>query len=276
MRSLSLIGFFASVLLAGCVAVPIVETKAFSDSVKTLDSAGAQLFTDVAVAERKTGKLSALSRARANNSVVQSKGGFILTRLNPEDAPYFATIGDPPAVRVFRHAFKVIVAYADTLSALTDGREASAVQGQISELAKSVDALSTSLAILPAPVPGLGALIPIVSDELKPVIGQILAEQSRQEAKALIVRTAPSVRRLIEALKNAAPAMLEALTSDSVVALEAAAKAGQKDERPASLAAAYVTQVANYVVLLDQMRDVFDALVLAHKEPDNPVNLAWS
>ena len=130
----------------------------FQVSVKALDTAGGQLLSDLAVAERRIGKTRAI--ARSQSSIIRSKSGAVLTRLNPSDAPYFATIGDPPAVNIFRHAFKTIVVYADTLIALSDGSDAAAVQGQISEFAKVVDTLGTALAFLPAPIPGVAALIP--------------------------------------------------------------------------------------------------------------------
>ena len=153
-----LCAFAAIVLLAGCATIPIAETKAFSRLVKALDTAGGQLLSDLAVAERRIGKTRAI--ARSQSSIIRSKSGAVLTRLNPSDAPYFATIGDPPAVNIFRHAFKTIVVYADTLIALSDGSDAAAVQGQISEFAKVVDTLGTALAFLPAPIPGVAALIP--------------------------------------------------------------------------------------------------------------------
>ena len=175
--------------------------------VKALDTAGGQLLSDLAVAERRIGKTRAI--ARSQSSIIRSKSGAVLTRLNPSDAPYFATIGDPPAVNIFRHAFKTIVVYADTLIALSDGSDAAAVQGQISEFAKVVDTLGTALASLPAPIPGVAALIPIVSEGLKPVIAQILLEQNRENAQALVLSTAPAMRDLMTALRNAAPVLLK-------------------------------------------------------------------
>ena len=91
-----------------------------------------------------------------------------------------------------------------------------------------------------------------MNEGLKPVIAQILLEQNRENAQALVLSTAPAMRDLMTALRNAAPVLLEALTTDAVAALAAAAKARQKDEKPATVAALYVTQVANYVVLLDK------------------------
>lgn len=265
---------FACGFAAGCASAPIVETKAFSDSVKTLDTAGNQLLLDLSIAERKLGKARAVQRLRTANRIIESRNGVILTSLDPAEASYFATIGDPPDVKIFKHAFRVIVTYADTLLALVDGRDTAAQQAQIGELVNSVSALATAIGAVPGPSATAGALLPVLREELSPVIGQILAARNRAEAKALVLRTAPAIRNLIDALRRSAPAMVGVLTDNAVNALAAAAKARTSTATPVSTAQAYVTQVANYVLLLDQMRDAFDALVIAYQQPDNVISLA--
>ena len=261
----------AFVLLAACANAPLQETKNFATAVSELESASTPLFDQLSVAERKIGKRQAIRRA----SAVQARGATLIRTFRVEDASYFATLGDPPSVTIFRRSFKVIQTYSETLLALAENKSVAESQAHLQSIADNLRLIAIAGGIAAAANP-LAAAIPVAVANLEVPIGRALAAQNAAEARRLVLEGAPLIADLISALRDAAPSILATLTNDSATAMARAAAAGgnQAVQPHADQAALQVTQVANYVVLLERLQNSFEAMMISYDRPSNPITLA--
>jgi hypothetical protein len=226
-------------LLLSCATAPIEETKAFSDAAVAVKSAGDLLFDSLAAAERRSFKANAkLDRRRVYVFEVQ-------------DAPYFATIGEPPDVAAFRHSLDVVTAYAGLLVALAEGKDVEQTRNQIIAIATNV----ASIAKLTQFAPIAGALTSLIDQALK--------AYSIAEARRVAIEGAPIVQHLLNLLKDTTPSIFKALAGD-LIATHASADA---------IEATRVT-VSNFVMLLDSLTPVLAYMVDAYQRPSTPASLA--
>jgi hypothetical protein len=254
------------VIVAACSSIPAAETKKFSDAVKAVSSASTPLFDNLTIAERELGK----NRARRRNPTTRIGGSVVLTSYTVSDAYYFATIGESPSVLIFKRSFDTIQAYCDLLVALADNKSADETQAQLTGLATAAAALAGAVGLAAASGGAALAVLPQVVGELQIPIAQALAAKNAAEARRLVVEGAPLFRNLISTLRSAAPSMFGTLTQR---ALRSVSSTGQSPTAAADAEAA-ATQVANYIVLLDQLQLAFDVMLEAYQNPGDPFTLA--
>lgn len=263
--------------LAACATAPppVDQVRYFSQAFGTVNTVGQPLLDDLAIAERSQGRQIAARRAEGRSAapggcpasevpwqrVAGDAKGFINGFCLP-DAPYFSDLGDPPATRQLRGGLAVIEQYASVLSILTEGRKVQAAIGEVDALGKQVSGLLGAIGVA-SPV---GAALAAVQEALQPVLKIVADQANAAEARRLILAGAPEVTRLIEALRQAAPAMFSVLT-------EASARQATLQEQPAAVAGevqridAYRVAVANYVFLLGKLQTSWDLTVAAANRP---------
>jgi hypothetical protein len=226
-------------LLAACSTAPVEETRAFVNAVTAVKSAGDLLFDTLTVAERRayTTRVKQDRRTRY--------------RFNVADAPYFASIGEPPEVAAFRNSLKVVQQYASLLLALAEGQDVAKARGHILSIAASIGELVKAPEVAP------------VVAALSPIIDQALRAQSVAEARRIAVEGLPVVRQLLTAMRDATPAIFLIFAGDLTAA----------GAPPAAYDAVRVT-VSNFVMLLDSLQSTLDQLEIAYERPSSPATLA--
>jgi hypothetical protein len=265
--------------LSACATAPVDQIKYFSQAFNTVNTVGQPLLDDLAVAERNRAQQIAARRAQGLSTVgaeqcskddvpwqtaAGGKGfirGFCLS-----DAGYFSELGDPPATAALRGGLLVIERYADVLLVLAEGRNVEDAIGQVDALGKNVSGL---LAAVGATAPPISAAL----SALKPLLEGAARQANATEAKRLILEGAPTVTRLIGALRQSAPEIFNALTDAPIARVLIL-------DQPAAVTAeisrveAYRVAVANYVVLLGKLQAAWDLTVAAASAPPSNGRLA--
>lgn len=245
-------------LLAGCAtALPVDEVRQANAAYDAAAAAGAPLLDELAIAERQ----AALKGAQTGD-VLRDDDLVVPLTLDVKDAASFASIGDPPSTAIQRRGLKVVGAYFDVLEILAEGRNIDEAKAQIQVLASDVAGLAT-LATGGASL----AVGPIIS-ALNPIIEAAARTQNAQELRRLVLEGAKPVEDLIVALKTSSPQIFTVLITES----ESAATGPLLENKPARRAellkiVAYRVSVANYAVLLEQLRVAFRSLVSAVQSP---------
>jgi hypothetical protein len=279
-------------LVAACTSHPPLEpVRSFSDAYKSANDAGQPLLDDLAVAEKSEGQNNAANQAgrpnRSGNVPDEAPGvgcsrsqqrwreagtdsGFI-QGFCVSDAPYFASLGDPPATQAFRGGLSVLGKYVDVLTLLAEGRN-------IEELHARLQSLSSSIGQLLALVPGgtfAGPAIGGALTELKPLIDAAAQQANEREIRRLVIQGAPAARLLIKKLKEATPSIFNTLTA--VAARTASGPAALDNAaiaKPEILRIdAYRVTVSNFVVLLNGLETALDKLVRAVEDPDETASV---
>lgn len=91
---------------------PVEEARAFAETADAVTDAGTLLVNSLAVAERQR---------RRELHIANSAQRY---QFDSDDAPYFATIGEPPETGSIRRTLRVVTAYADLVVALVEGNVA--------------------------------------------------------------------------------------------------------------------------------------------------------
>jgi hypothetical protein len=275
----------AVLLVAACSShPPTAQLQSFSDAYKSANDAGQPLLDDLAVAERAEGRINAANQAgrpvggvelpeTPNSACPRDQSpwravgdtGFIRGYC-VDDAPFFASLGDPPSTQTFRSGLAVVGKYVDVLIFLAEGRN-------IDELHAQLDSLSGSIAKLLAFVPSGAAAGPALSGALtglKPLIDAAAQQQNDAEVRRLVLEGYPKVKQLIEALKAATPAMFKTLSAASE---RAATENPQAAQPHIARIEGYRVTVSNFVVLLNGLESALDKLLLAVQSPDETASL---
>lgn len=229
----------ACAFLSACATAPVEETKAFSEAALSVKSAGDLLFDSLAAAERRSYKA---------NAKLDKRRAYVF---DVEDAPYFASIGEPPDVAAFRHSLDIVKNYAALLVSLAEGKDVEQTRGQILTIVNNIASITKFTQLAPA----AGALTTILD--------QALHAYSVAEARRIAIQGAPFVQQIISLLKGATPSMFKALAGDVIF------NRGSSD----AIEATRVT-ISNFVMLLDSLNLVLDRMVDAYKQPSSPGSLA--
>jgi hypothetical protein len=284
------------VLCGGCAIAPRQETRLFATAFTTFDGASQPLFDDLAIAERRRGKNVVEILAKQNKETSggqetiasestelgdcqnfwqvvneEAKLGYI-ARLCVSDAPYFSEIADPPSTRAFRGGVRLIGEYADVLVTLAEGRNVDEAAAQVQALGGTIAGLA-SMASGPAAAAGATTVLAA----LDPLIKEAAQKRNIEEMKRLVLSGAPYVKKLIEALRAAAPTMFKTLINTSEILATSPRALDDPEVARGYLEriAAYRIVVSNYVILLQQLEETFDELVAAIKLPRNGASLAF-
>lgn len=245
--------FAMSAGLSGCLSyVPAQESRAFADAARAVEDAGALVFDQLGIAERRN--RNAVFAADPNN-----KYSFSL-----EDAPFQASIGEPPRTTALRASLELITQYASLIVVLGEGGSADEAKGQIYAMVQSTsDILSvTSLFGLD----DLTGLSPVTA-ELDALLRVALRANSIAEARRVALEGGPVMRELIAALIAATPAIYNAIVTDMRRDPNTIAQHGRTAQE-------YRVVLSNYVVLLRELESTFASLELAYRDQSSRTTLA--
>jgi len=292
-----------AVCLAGCATRPVAEVRLVSRAFDDLNAASQPLLDDLALAEREQGRQAAEVRARARAQaearpkpspaagadrrpasgaadpcpdvllVGGEKPGWpaIQDGFCLRDSPYFSAIGDPPATRAFRRGLAAVGDYTQLLLLLAEDRNLDEAKAQLQSLAGNL-----GVALEAAGVGGESVVAPPVLEALSPLIDLAAKDANAAELKRVVLQESPKVEALVAALSKAAPELFRTVSQTSfrrfnTVGLgnvEVAKAEAQRIE-------AYRAAVSNYVVLLDDYRELLRALAAAYDRPQQAATLAY-
>ncbi|WP_371420646.1 hypothetical protein [Tardiphaga sp.] len=239
MKDLCVIACF--VMLAGCATAPVEETKAFGSAVAAVTSAADSILDDFNTAER--------------NRFYRQRGRSFRLK-TADEAYYYSTIAEAPATRQFRRAMSVVRDYSELLRILVDGTNVQAVHVKAQALADTVSSIVAD------------PRVKLVVGALLPLIDQLSAVASIEEAKRLAVAGDGPMRELLVSLRSAAPVILDEFLSD--IQENSATPQLDINKRATERRVA----ISNYIVLLDRLGETFSSLIRAFEHPTNPVSLA--
>jgi hypothetical protein len=306
---LAIVGMAA--LLAACAPkMPVEQVQSLRDTFVNVETASQPLLDDLAAAERKLGKNQAVSDAQFNDGTERPEplvlapagdgdrpaievrrcyegspgwqrtgtttgdgeqrgfiDGFCL-----EDAAYFATVGDPPATRVFRRSVDTLNRYSQVLLVLAKGENIEEAKAHLKAAGSSI---ASTLALVPG-AQGPAAMISPVLEALGPVFEEAAKAQNFEEMTRLVAEATPKFNRLVAAIKAASPWLFETLIRTQ------SAKAPLQTEGNPELARSVVNQiegyrvaVSNFVILLDEMARVHTEMAETLAEAEQaPLSLA--
>jgi hypothetical protein len=254
------------VAVAACASSsPREEVRQANAAYDAAAAAGAPLLDELAIADRRVAENAA--RARAQDGEKLTADGFtVLLTFDRAEAANVASIGEPVSVARQRRGLKVVGDYFRVLDVLAEGRNIETAKAQLQVLAGSIAGLATV-----ATGGGAAALAPVVG-ALGPVIDAAARAENAQELKRLVLEGADDVDQLISALQASGPAMFDVLKAAPRRAFnmleDPQAQRGELEK-----IAAYRVAVANYVVLLEQLRTTLKALVAAVRTPNSGATL---
>lgn len=271
----------AALVLGACTAAPSAEVRLFRDSVAAIDQAGQPLLDDLALAERAAYRAALREKAQAN-SAAEARGrppageerwvgrplgpGFVRD-LRVPDAPFEASIGDPPGTAALRAGLGTVTALSAALVGLTDGTNADAAAD---DLVRSVAALSDLVAAggalvgTPLATAGLKAAI----EELRGLARRLADEMNARRARELILENERQVEALLAGLRDAVPAMWSVLTSDLQITITANPRMAESELRAAvARAEAYRRLLSDYAVLIERAQAAWRGAVAAARTP---------
>jgi hypothetical protein len=228
-----LLGAFAlAMVLIGCMTrAGIGEFVAYSDAFAASRAASNSLFDMLAVAERDV-RRQAAPRGNA---------------FEPQDAPAFATIGEPPLTAAYRNAFATITRYNAVMVGLASGQSAGRLSADIVGLATDSLALASVLS------PGLA--VPIAGfAPLAQSLGQTaLTFRTRAVFRQELESSAGDVRRLMETMRDGSPVIFRLLADAGQTTL------GGDDSRREKLREV----VSDWVILMNRNIAALDAAIAA-------------
>ena len=285
-------GGLAAFALTGCATTARDEqvralTETFAEAFKTANAAGQPLIDDLAAAERDAGQRAAVLRAKgktvpdgatvgcpATEIAWQESGrntGFI-RGFCVADAPYFATVSEPPAAKTMRDGLDVVQRYSGVLLLLTSGGNIASAEAQLTQLSGNVSAL---LAFVPATQPYLVATGAALA-ELKPLLDNAAQRNNNDEVRRLLISGAPQVKKLLGALRSGAAEMFNSLAETSARAALSPAALDSAELTRANIARieSYRIGVANFVVLLDELQNALADAVAAAEAPAGQLSVA--
>jgi hypothetical protein len=198
----------------------------------------------------------------AGASTLRDGDVTVFLTFDARKAASFASIGEPPSTAQQRRGLKVIGSYIDVLETLVEGRNIDEAKAHIRTLALNVGSLA-ALA-----TGGTSALVAPFITAIGPLIDAAARTENAEELRRLVLEGATPVDELIGRLIDSTPQIFTELIAES----EAAATGPLLENKTARRAevlkiGAYHVAVANYAVLLQQLRSTFAALVSAVRAP---------
>jgi hypothetical protein len=237
MGSIVRVGVGMLLLLAtSCATAPIEATRAFDDAVTAVKGAGDTILDEMSVAERR-------------NYLAKSPHSKL--RFYVQDAPYIATIGEPPATAMFRHSLDLVKKYSQLIRSFAEGNNTEEARGQLLSIASTIGQLTKFAQLAPA------------AGQLSSVIDEAIRLYDIGESKRLVVEGAPLVKDVLTRLRNSTGTIFETIVADAKLT-----------GNPRFSLEAERVRVANFVVLLDQLQAALDRMVVAYLNPTNAVTLA--
>ena len=247
-------------VLTGCATtMPVQEVRQASAAYDAAASAAAPLLDDLAVAERRAARR--VAAAQKKDTLREGDVTALLT-FDARAAASFASIGEPRNTATQRRGLKVVGAYFDVLEVLAEGSNIEEARARIQTLAGNVAGLAALV------TGGTSALVAPVVAALGPIIDAAARAENEDELRRLVLEGAKPVDDLLSRLIDSTPAIYGVLINESETAAEGPL-ADNKAARRAELLkiSGYHVALANYVVLLQQLRVSLEALVMAVRAP---------
>ena len=259
-------------LAPACTQLPKPELNAYSDAFKAAQSAAEPMIANYAVAERalrlsviKNERIKALDQNGNEIMVARFADGYA-SDFRLTDVPALTTIGSPPAADAVESSFRSIAAYNDTLVALAENRNVDEARAQLNSIISDV-----------ATLPGAQGLAPLaggLSDLVTNIFGKAVEIDNRAQFKRLILDGEPKVVALIDLLRNHSGTQYEATIRELDRKAHTLQTGTDEHKEIAAKIAAWHVVFADYVTLLDTMKDRLRALRLAVENPRSQPLLA--
>lgn len=252
--------------MVGCASnIPRDQVQRANAAYEAVAARSEPVLTELSIAERRNFVRVLLM----DDNAAQNGGIVIPTTFNQASAAYFSTIGDPALTSSVRRGLGIVGDYFKLLVILAEGRNIDEAKGQIK-------ALSDSVAGIVAVATG-GAGIPIagVVNQLAPLIGLWAEAKNAEELRRLVLDGEPIVKSLITHLQSASAEMHETLTRTPMRAVRTTLS-GNADARHTAFVQMEESQIAlaDYVVLLEKLKDTMTALAAAVRSPGSPLALS--
>ena len=246
-------------LLTGCAStLPVQEVRQASAAYDAAAAVGGMLLDELAIAERRA-EASALPKGTRT----LSEGDVtVFLVFDARNAASFASIGEPARTAAQRRGLKVVGSYFEVLEVLAEGRNIEEAKARLQTLAGNVAGLA-ALA-----TGGASALAGPVVSALGPIIDAAARAENAEELRRLVLEGAKPIDELIARLIDSSPSIYRLLIQESETAAEGPLLRNAAARRAELVKiAGYQTTVANYVVLLEQLRVTFAALVTTVRSP---------
>jgi hypothetical protein len=253
--------------IAACTSnLPREEVRQANAAYDAAAAAGAPLLDELAIADRRLAENAARARAQDGEKLT-ADGYTVLLTFDRSEATNIASIGEPLSVTQQRRGLKVVGDYFRVLDILAEGRNIETAKAQLQMLAGSIAGLAA------VATGGAAAALAPVAGALGQVIDAAAQAENAQELQRLVLEGADDVDRLILALEDSGPAIFDVLKAAPRRAFntleDPQAQRGELEK-----IAAYRVAVANYVVLLEQLRATLKALVATVQTPDSSATLS--
>ena len=245
-----------AVLLAACATtLPVQEVRQVSAA---YNAAAAPLLDELAIAERRAELRAPPEEARAFSAADVT----VFLNFDPRAAASLASIGDPARTAAQRRGLKVVGAYVDVLETLAEGRNIEEAKARIQTLASNVAALAAL-----ATGGAAAAVAPVIS-ALGPILDAAAKAGNAEELRRLVLEGAQPVDDLIGRLIDSSKDIYTVLIDEPRRAATITFSQNKPAQRAEMLKIkALQVGVANYVVLLQQLRLTFSALVNVVRAP---------
>ena len=243
------------VLLGGCGSTRgVAEFQLYNESFNSQFEQGDAVLDLLGEAERKLGR-----------SQIERRGG-LTGPFRPKEAAYLVDNVDPPITASIRTSLNSLKAYNEALGGLANGEAAAALSNRINTLAGNlIGAVAASSSALggAAAIPGAGKMIGDAGAALNvaaPIITAVATRAARESFRTQLVATYPSMRSLLETLREGTPVMFYVLYQGRVtrgsraqggLATAADRSALEKDRQT----------LAGWVLLLDKTLIAMDAAI---------------
>jgi hypothetical protein len=263
--------FGAALVLVATVAacasnLPREEVRQANLAYEAAAAAGAPLLDELAIADRRVAENSAIASAQDGEKLA-ADGLTVLLTFDRAEATSIASIGEPVSVARQRRGLQVVGDYFRVLEVLAEGRNIETAKEQLHALAGSIAGLAAL-----ASGGATAALTPVIG-ALAPLIDAAAQAENARELRRLVLEGADDVDRLIIALQDSGPAIFDVLKAAPRRAFNMLDDP-QAQRSELQKIAGYRVVVANYIVLLEQLRATLRALVAAVRTPGSTVTLA--
>jgi hypothetical protein len=248
----------AALLTACATALPVQEVRQVSAAYNAAAGAAAPLLDELAIAERRAELRAPPDEARAFSAGELT----VFFNFDPRAAASLASIGDPARTAAQRRGLKVVGAYIDILESLAEGRNIEETKARIQTLASNVAALAA------VATGGTAVVVAPFISALGPILDAAGKAANAEELRRLALEGAQPVDDLIGRLIASTKDIYTVLIDEP----RRAATITFSQNKPAQYGEllkikAVQVGLANYVVLLEQLRLTFAALVNVVRTP---------
>jgi hypothetical protein len=200
------------------------------------------------------------SLGQAERTVFRRSSGTLDKPFDPKVAAYYQDDVLPPIAAAYRSSFELAQAYDEVLTALSKGRDISALSSKLGRLGeRAAAAWKTGEKLSGGALPKL----------LKPVSKNVFSEtvlQSRDSGRAELVKLYPEMREMVVSLRDSTEQMYEIMRRRYVVPGSFETDTGRPVEHdPKHMADRKL--LADWVEILDRMLETMDEAIDKLKRP---------